>query len=204
MYTLIVTIAEQIPVDLFSDEIQEILESGYEDLDEIFVKSKRDKVMKWRWSESGNQMRIRLDPSKLAGLEYRFQLDPGSTAKKTKEEQLQSMLDFLNFVGKIPNALQQYQQMTGRVPNWDYIFKQFGVLADIPGMDKMFITMQELAKSQPGAATDTTTPPAPAVPGATTAPAGEYQFNDPALAAEAQALKERFKPAQAAPQGAVA
>lgn len=141
MFSIIPTIAEKIPVDLFDEEIEEIIKSGYVDLAEIFKVNREDGTIRWRMAQSEQQMRLRIDPSKLQGLEYRFELEPNSTAKKTKEAQLQSMLDFLNFVGKMPNALQQYQESTGRVPNWDHIFKQFGMLADIPGMENMFMSM---------------------------------------------------------------
>lgn len=143
MYSIIPTIAGKIPIDLFSEEVEEIIQSGHEDLVDIFKTSKKNGVLRYRFSESGNQMRIRLDPSKLTGLEYRFQLEPGSTAKKTKEGQLNGMLDFLNFLGKMPNALEQFKEQTGRVPDWDHIVKTYGHLADIPGLDKFFKDSQE-------------------------------------------------------------
>ena len=163
-------------------------------------------------SQSQDQIRLRIDPSKLKGLEYRFELEPNSTSKKTKEAQLQAMLDFLNFVGKMPNALQQYQENTGRVPNWDHIFKQFGVLADIPGMEAMFMEAPAPQIQQPN---DTVTPEAPAeapvdggqpemmpgnaemMPAAPAMPVnpvgdplmvGGMKFNDPKLADEARKL----------------
>lgn len=154
MYSIIPTIASKIPVDLFADEIEEIMKSGHDDLGDIFVEAKKQKILGYRMSESGNQMRIRLDPRQLQGLEYRFQLEAGSTAKKTKEGQLMGMIDLLTFLGKMPNALEQLQQTTGQILNWQHIMSVYGRLADIPGMDQFFMQMPKAEKPeepQPGA-----------------------------------------------------
>lgn len=143
MYSIIPTIASKIPVDLFSDEIEEIMQSGHDDLGDIFLKAKKEKILGFRMSESGEQMRIRLNPQMLKGLEYRFQLEAGSTAKKTKEGQLMGMIDFLTFLGKMPNALEQLQAATGLIPDWQHIVSTYGRLADIPGMDKFFTKAPE-------------------------------------------------------------
>lgn len=142
MYSLIPTISNKIPIDLFSDEIEEIMQSGHEDLGDMFLQAKQEKVLSYRMSTSGNQMRLRLNPEALKGLEYRFQLEAGSTAKKTKEGQLMGMIDFLNFLGKMPNALEDLKA-EGRAINWDKIIKTYGSLADIPGMDE-FITQSSV------------------------------------------------------------
>lgn len=169
MYSIIPTITQHIPVDLFADEIEEIMKSGYTDLADIFLKSKQNKVLRFRMSESGNQMRIRLNPEALRGLEYRFQLEAGSTAKKTKEGQLAGMIDFLGFVGKMPNALQEYREATGKTLNWEQVFTQYGRLADIPNMDQMF--MQAPAPVQPTTPeTDATQPTAPEAGGGAITP----------------------------------
>lgn len=149
MISLIPTIAEKIPVDLFAKEIEDIINAGHTDLVEILKGAKKSGLANFRVSESKQQMRLRIDPSKFEGLEYRFELKPNSTAKKTKEAQLSAMLDFLNFVGKMPNALDQYKEATGKVPDWEYIFTQFGSLADIDGMDKMFTKAAPAQPEQP-------------------------------------------------------
>lgn len=148
MMSLILIIPNKIPVDLFAKEIEEIIEDGHTDLSDIFRVTTATKLLKWRLSNSGNQIRLTIDPVKLRGLEYRFELEPGSTAKKTKEAQLKAVLDFLDFVGKMPNALQEYREATGKMPDYDYIFTQYGHLADIKNMDKMF-TEAPLPPEQP-------------------------------------------------------
>lgn len=148
MLSLLPLIPTKIPIDLFSEEIEDIIKSGYQDLAEIFVGARSSGLAKWRMSESGNQMRLRIDPKALQGMEYHFRLQPGSTAKQTKSEQIQSMMDFFGFVGKIPNALQDYKEATGRIPNWDNIFNQFGRLADLPGFDNMFMKAPQQGQPQ--------------------------------------------------------
>lgn len=143
MLSLIPVIKNKIPIDMFMSEIEDIYKAGHEDIAELFEEGGKafDFVSK-RVSESGQQVRLTIDPTKLEGLEYRFELTPNSTAKKTKEAQLAALLDFLNFMGKMPNALDQHQQSTGKVPNWEKIFAQYGELADIDGMDEMFMEAQ--------------------------------------------------------------
>lgn len=198
MFSLIPTIAEKIPVDLFEEEIEEIIESGYPDLAEIFKTYKDQGLASYRISQSGKQMRLKLDPKAFKGLEYRFELEPNSTAKKTKEQQLSSMLDFLGFVGKMPNALQEYQAATGQTVDWAHVFKQFGMLSDIPGMDKMFTQIPQ-QPAQPAVNEELPVGENPITPGmeqpemAEPQPAqpimvGNVPFTDPKLAAEAQQL----------------
>lgn len=153
MMSLILIIPNKIPVDLFAKEIEEIIEDGHTDLSDIFRVTTATKLLKWRLSNSGNQIRLTIDPTRLRGLEYRFQLEAGSTAKKTKEQQLKAILDFLDFVGKMPNALAEYREATGKMPDYDYIFSQYGHLADIKNMDKMF-TSAPLPPEQPTTPTD--------------------------------------------------
>lgn len=155
MYSIIPTITQHIPVDLFSDEIEEIMQSGYTDLAEIFKVSKADKTIRMRMSESGNQMRIRLNPEALKNLEYRFQLEPGSTSKKTKEGQLAAMVDFLGFIGKMPNALQEYREVSGKTLDWNQVFSEYGKLSDIPNMDTYFMEVPKTAQPQQGAEGET-------------------------------------------------
>lgn len=142
MYSIIPTIANKIPVDLFDKEVEEIMKS-YPDLGDILQETKKSGAIGFRFSESGNQMRLRINPQALKGLEYRFELEAGSTAKKTKEGQLMGMIDFLTFLGKMPNALEQLQQTSGLILNWDKITQTYGRLADIPQMEEFFMKVPQ-------------------------------------------------------------
>ncbi len=193
---------EDIPVDLFAQEVADIMDSGYVDVAEIFKnpdtppeKAFNDYLGKaggnMAISESGMSARLTIDPKKLKGIEYRFELEPNSTAKKTKDEQKAALTDFLGFVGQLPNALQQYQQTTGKVPDWEKIFEIYGSLSDVPGLDQIFVEAPMMG--QPGME-----------PGMEQGMAGQeglpqdqgqgmvvagMQFNDPALAQRASELE---------------
>lgn len=138
MMSLIPIIKNKIPIDMFAEEIGDIFRAGHEDIKDIFKDANKSGFVKKIMSESKEQARLLIDPSKFEGLEFRFELKANSTAKKTKEAQLAALLDFLNFMGKMPNALDQYREVTNKVPNWEKIFSQYGSLADIDGMDELF------------------------------------------------------------------
>lgn len=165
--SLIPTMKTKIPIDLFTQEIAEIAKN-YPDVEDMFQSMSAKQLISMRESESGEQLRLRIDPQKMQGLDYRFQLQANSTMKKSKDAQLQSMLEFWGFIGKMPNALQQHQEATGEVPNWKKVFSQFGQLADVPGMDEMFMKA-----------------PMPPKPEEPEAPAGGI---DPAMLAQAAAM----------------
>lgn len=210
MISLIPIIKTKIPIDLFASEIEEIVKAGHTDILDLFKAGKSSGLLKFRVSESGEQMRLTLDPSKFEGLEYRFELEPNSTAKKTKEQQLTALIDFWNFIGKMPNALQDFKATTGKVPNWEKIFNQFGTLADLD-MDGMFIQPEvpeeetaETTTETPLSAAPPVDPNAAAVMPAQGAPVAAapvvpvvqedpmvvngMRFNDPAIAAQARAV----------------
>lgn len=164
MYSIIPTIADDIPIDVFSKEIEEIIESGYTDLSEMFKHWEASENASYRMSESGNQMRIKLNPAAFKNITARFEVKANSTAKQTREQQLEAIQQFWLFIGKMPNALDQYQQATGKVPDWDYVFGEMGKLYDLPFLQKMFTT--------PGAPGQPPSPAgqAPTVPGAQPTP----------------------------------
>lgn len=139
MMSLIPTIKTRIPVDMFAEEIGDIVAAGHTDLQEIFKDAKKEDFVRMRKSESGEQAKLKINPAKFEGMEFRFELSPNSTAKKTREEQLTGMLDYLNFLGKMPNALQQYQEHANKVPNWEKISAKYGELANIDGLDELFM-----------------------------------------------------------------
>lgn len=177
--SMVPTVAKKIPVDLFHDEITEIVKTGGEDLLEMLhhgqeltqqvetadgmeeqpLLDETGKPQKYispivesglatfRESESGEQAKFKIDPEKLRGLNYRFELEPNSTQKKTKEEQLKALMEYLSFLGQMPNALQQLQQASGKVLNWEKINEIYGSLSDIPGMDEMFTESETPAPS---------------------------------------------------------
>lgn len=148
MMSLIPLIKNRIPIDMFAEEIGDIVRAGHDDIEEIFKDANKTGFVKKILSESKEQAKLLIDPSKFEGMEFRFELTPNSTAKKTKEAQLAALLDFLNFMGKMPNALDQYREVTNKVPNWEKIFTKYGLLADIDGMEDMFTEAPEPPKEE--------------------------------------------------------
>jgi hypothetical protein len=132
MYSLIVNIGtEDIPIDLFAEDIMAIQKAGYDDLQKLFKK-------KISPNESGQSVRIVIDPKQLKGVEYRFNMKADSTVKSHKQEQRQDLLEFISVVGKHQNELQEIQKTSGMRPNWEVIFQRYAELADL-GIDDIFI-----------------------------------------------------------------
>lgn len=148
MMSLIPTIKNKIPLDIFAEEIGDIIAAGHTDLEEIFKDAKKSGFVTKRMSETKEQAKLKIDPTKFEGLEFRFELAANSTAKKTREEQLQGMIDYMNFLGKMPNALDQYQKFAGKVPDWQKFSAKYGELANIEGLDELFMDVPEEAAAE--------------------------------------------------------
>jgi hypothetical protein len=120
---------EKIPVDLFSDDIKEIKDMGYDDILELI-----------KPNESQQSGRLIIDPKKLDGVEYRFNMKPDSTIKMDKDQQRQNLLEVMEVLGQNANVLQSIQESTGKMPNWEQMLTSYITLADIPGMDQPFVS----------------------------------------------------------------
>ena len=137
-FSLIVNVGtESVPVALFRDDIKSIFDAGMQDVMEMF------KGFKPNASVTGGVLKI--DPSKLKGVEYRFRVSPDSTAKTNKSAQLQSLLDMMDRLGKYQNVLQDDPTIT---IHWDKIMGAYKELTDIPMADE-FISFDPQAKKQP-------------------------------------------------------
>jgi hypothetical protein len=157
--------SESMPIDLFSDDIAVIVESGYED------------VMKMlKPSSSGNSARLSINPGALKGAYYRFYLDPGTTAKVDKAEQVQAIMDYMSTMAKFPNALEQMSAQ-GQAPDFEFIFSLIGNLTGVPNVDKFF---KEVPPPQPQ-------PPQPEPP---KPPSVSISFKDLPPAGKIQAAKD--------------
>ena len=185
---------EEIPIDLLSEDIQEIIASGHDDVAEMLV-----------LNESGETARLSIDPIKLKGIEYRFNMEPDSTIKTDKKEQRQSINDILDVLAKNANVLQAIQQTTGKMPNYEGLLKSFISLSDVPGIDEAFIDapmpQQPAQPEQPQVPMDMNQMPMdmnqmPQTPEATTQTPlspqiiGGRIFNDPMLAEAARQLTQ--------------
>lgn len=137
-FSLVVNIGtEDIPVTLFADDIEDIVKSGMTDLEGLFKNFKQDKT------QSAGELKI--DPTKLKGVEYRFSIDPDSTAKTNQDAQRQSLETWIATIGKLQNVIQEDPRVK---VNWEEIMKTYSSLIDIPNVDQ-FITVDENAQPAP-------------------------------------------------------
>ena len=128
--TLLVNIGtEDIPINLFDDDINDIMEAGLDDVMDMFATVEP--------SETGANATLRINPEVLQGVEYRFNIEPGSTAKVSKERQRQALVDYMATMAKMQNVIQEDPNTT---VNWGQISKTYSLLSDIPGAEK-FITI---------------------------------------------------------------
>lgn len=131
MNSLIVNIGtEDIPIELFSEDIKEIVESGMTDVQELFEQLEPDAT------QTGATLRIK--PEALKGVEYRFNIEPGSTSKMNKEKALMGIERLMGVIGKFQNLFKDDPRIQVNFPE---IMSAYERMSDIKGAGK-FITIQ--------------------------------------------------------------
>lgn len=134
--SLIVNIGtEEIPVALFSKDIEAIVESGLSDVIDLFENFTPN------ITETGGTLKIK--PSALKGVEYRFNVNSGSTVEINKEQQLAELERFVSNMGKFQNMFKDDARFDIHP---EEIAKAFSVLVNIPNANK-FVTYNENALS---------------------------------------------------------
>lgn len=127
-FTLVANIGEDdIPITLFADDIQDIIDAGLTDIEDLFT-SKNFKPNK-----SSTAADLHIDPTKFKGTEFRFRIDPDSTAKANKAAMLTALQDYLATLGKFQNILTEDPGVT---VHWDEIMKTYEELSGIPNANK--------------------------------------------------------------------
>lgn len=123
-FSLIVNIGtEDIPVSLFQEDIEEIRKAGLEDVVGLFTGNvKPDQTL-----TAGD---LKINPKSLKGVEYRFNLTPGSTQKLNKEKQLQQLSGLMDQLGKYQNIFKDDPRVN---VNWGKIMQTYEALAELPG-----------------------------------------------------------------------
>lgn len=130
---------EHVPVTIFKDDIKAIFDSGMEDIAELF----KD----FTPNASNTAGVLKINPAKLKGVEYRFHINPDSTAKINKSAQLQSLLDMMDRLGKYQNVLQDDPKIT---IHWDKIMGAYKELTDIPMAGEFISFNPEAQKEEQG------------------------------------------------------
>jgi hypothetical protein len=128
--SLIVNIgSEDIPIELFEEDIKAIDKAGMTDVMDLFNKIEPD--------ASGAAATLKINPKSLKGVEYRFQMNPDSTAKTNKDAQLQALERYIDNMGKFQNMFKDDQRIEFHP---DKISTAFGALADVQGADEFITT----------------------------------------------------------------
>jgi len=134
--SLVVNIGtEDIPVALFSKDIEAIKDAGLIDIVDLFSNFEVNQT------ETGGKLTIK--PEVLKGVEYRFNIKPGSTSKTNKDAQLAELERYLNNLGKFQNMFKDDQRYDIQPQE---IAKSFGALTEIPNAAK-FVKVNEDAPS---------------------------------------------------------
>lgn len=152
-FTLIANIGtEDIPVTLFTEDIEEIVKSGLTDVEALFENFKPN--------ESGTAGDLKIKPSALKGVAYRFQVKADSTAKENKAAILASLQEMMDRLGK-------FQNIVGEDPtikiNWEKMLETYESLSGIPGASQ-FVTIDPNAKTPPPPPSPTSIPMPSGVP----------------------------------------
>lgn len=121
---------EDIPVSLFQEDIEDIRKAGLEDVVGLFSGNfKPDQTL-----TAGD---LTIKPGALKGVEYRFNINPGSTMKINQEKQLQSLERFIDNMGKFQNIFKDDPRVEFHP---DKIAAAFGGLADIKNAEEFVTT----------------------------------------------------------------
>jgi hypothetical protein len=120
---------EDIPVSLFSKDIEEIVKSGLDDVMGLFNG-------KLKVDSTGTAGDLTIKPEALKGVEYRFSVEADSTVKISKEKQLSELERIMTAIGKFQNSFKDDPRIE---VNWGAMLKAYDSLTDIPGADQFVI-----------------------------------------------------------------
>lgn len=147
-FSLVVNIGtETIPVNLFSDDIEAINDAGLKDVMGIFTPSS---VAKFEANNTNTGGELVIDPAKLAGVEYRFNINPGSTEKLNKNAQLDGLERIMTTIGKFQNIFKDDPRVD---VNWAQMLSVYESLSGVKGATK-FVTVKDAPSPQEQAVMD--------------------------------------------------
>lgn len=121
--SLVVNIGtEDIPITLFSEDIKDIAKAGMTDIQELVEGIYPD--------ATGSAATLRIKPSVLKGVEYRFNIAPNSTVKQNKDKALAGIERLLGVIGKFQNIFKDDPRIQ---VNFGPIMEAYEELSDIKG-----------------------------------------------------------------------
>jgi hypothetical protein len=168
-FTLVANIGtEEIPITLFADDIQDIIDAGLSDIKDLFKNFKPN--------ESKTAGDLTIDPTKFKDIELRFRIDPDSTAKANKQAMLATMEQYLTILGKFQNIL---TVDPGVSIHWDEIMSTYEELGGIPNAHK-FMSFDPQLSQQAKIAASQPDPPQAQPPSATSVQMPNGQIHETA------------------------
>lgn len=121
---------EDIPVDLFVEDFQDIEAAGWdEDLKDMVDVS-----------DSGQSARMTIPPSFFKEINLRFQIKRNSTAATDRQAQLQHIETFIQSMASMQNEMVDMKNQ-GMTIDWVLVAKLEEELGDVPEMGKIFRQM---------------------------------------------------------------
>ena len=126
---------EAIPLDLFSDDIQELVDAGYGGGITQLVESKKMKV-----SDGGTTAKITIPASFFKDMTLRFKMSYDSTAQQDKSQKAKALTQFVASITSVQNELVEMKNQ-GQTLDWKLIAQLTGELTDVPQLGKIFRAM---------------------------------------------------------------
>jgi hypothetical protein len=118
---------EEVPVALFQDDIQDILDSGLTDIKDLFTSQNLET------NQSDTAAVLKVKPGSLKGTEFRFRINPNSTALENKKQQLAMLKDWIDVMGKYQNVIES--DPTVQI-QWGEMMMAYEKLSGIKGASK--------------------------------------------------------------------
>lgn len=132
-YSLIANIGtEDIPITLFADDIRDIIQAGLKDVVGLFTGNAE-------FDSTNTAATLKIKPGALKGAEYRFNINPDSTVKVDKQEELASLERLMGVIGKFQNIFKDDQRVD---VNWAKMLDVYEELSGLKGTGD-FVTTKE-------------------------------------------------------------
>lgn len=126
---------EDIPVDLFTTDIQRLVDAGYKDSLNSLVEQQHLTI-----HPSGRSAKLIINPDILQDMEIRFHMSFGSTAQQDKKAQLASLDQFIKDMTSMQNEIVEMKNQ-GMTIDWKLIAEIKAQLSDVPQLGKIFRQM---------------------------------------------------------------
>lgn len=135
---------EDIPVNLFAKDIEEIYKANLTDVvglltENPFTGEKQVGSNNFSPDATMTAGELKINPESLKGIEYRFNIVPGSTAKTNQEKQMSQLEQLISMVGKFQNIFKDDPRVD---VNFGAMMNAYEELSDIKGAAD-FITVKD-------------------------------------------------------------